>query len=141
MVDPVVYIAGRFASRLRLRSMRESVRALGFTCASSWMDDSDGDYPVPRVRSLAAARQDMAELSTAALLILDTLDEDITGGREVELGLHLCPVLVGAATPRTRPVVLIGPVRNVFHELAEWRCRDWSDGLEVLADLRATLFA
>ena len=134
MDNAAVYIAGRFASRVRLRAMRERVRALGFVCASSWMAEQDGDYPVPRQRSLDGAHRDIAEIAVADLFVLDTLDESITGGREVEFGLYLSPLI-------DKPIVLIGPVRNIFHELAQWRCRDWSDGLEVLTDLRAKLFA
>src|SRR3990167_2433998 len=129
--SPRVYIAGRFHSRFRLRQMREEVRRLGFACASSWMDEQDGDYPVPRQRSLEGARRDIAEIALADFFVLDTLDESITGGREVELGLYLSSLLVVGAA-HIKPVVLIGPVRNIFHELAQWRCRDWSDGLEVL---------
>ena len=136
MTDPICYIGGKFSSRLRLRTMRASVRAQGFVCESSWMDEDGWDYPVPRERALAGARRDIAEVAVADLFVLDTLDETPTGGREVEFGLYLRPLIVGATAPIVHPAILIGPVRNVFHELAEWRCRDWSDGLETLADLR-----
>ena len=105
------------------------------------MDEDGWDYPVPRERALAGARRDIAEVAVANLFVLDTLDETPTGGREVEFGLYLRPLIVGAVAPVVRPAILIGPVRNVFHELAEWRCRDWSDGLEATADFRARFSA
>jgi len=125
------YIAGKFSSRHRLRLMRDRVRALGYEVACTWMDHEDDDYPVPRDRAVKEAHRDLNEIVAAQVFVLDTLDESATGGREVEFGVFLSRINEDAAH-----TILIGPVRNVFHELSDHRCRDWPEALEILADLR-----
>ena len=131
------YIAGRYTARFRLRPIRERIRALGIDCRSAWIDNEDGDYPVPRERAIVEARRALAEVGAADIIMLDTLDESMTGGREVELGIHL-GVALALADPASPPrVILVGPVCNIFHELADMRCPSWSEALEALADLAA----
>lgn len=105
----LVYIAGKYTARERLKAERETLRISGVEVSSSWMDN---DYPVEAEvsdeTSRHEARMDVREVEACDLLILDTLDESNTGGRDVELGMAL---VAG------KQVVRIGPARNVFHKL------------------------
>ena len=131
-----LYLGGKFSARFRLREIRAQLRALGFSCDSTGMDDDGGDYPVPRERALLEAPRDLAQIRAAQVFVLDTLDDSRTGGREVEYGFSLGWASawqgLGLPAPLT---VLVGPVRNIFHELADHRCADWPEALGVLARL------
>lgn len=52
--------------------------------------------------------RDVEEVMRADMLIIDTYDESITGGREVELGMAMSNKAV---------VYRVGPIRNIFHHL------------------------
>lgn len=82
------------------------------------------DYPCAREHSIAEAKRDLREVQRADLLILDTIDESNTGGREVEMG---------SALSMETTIWRVGPVRNIFHELAEREFTDWD---EILRELK-----
>ena len=63
------------------------------------------------------------ELSEADFLILDTLDETRTGGREVEFGHALAWGI---------PVIRVGPARNLFHHRARRVYNAWPSPWEVI---------
>lgn len=113
-----VYIAGKYTARERLKAERETLRASGVEVTSSWMDNH---YPVEADVSDETARRearmDFREVEACDLLILDTLDESNTGGRDVELGMAL---IAG------KQIVRIGPARNVFHKLLS-NFESWSE--------------
>lgn len=104
-INDSVYIAAKFHARIRLRPIRDRLRALGFNVSSHWMEQEEESES-----SIDAARRDLREVRNAELLIIDTLDESNTGGREVELGHFL---FKGGTIWR------VGPIRNVFHHLME----------------------
>lgn len=116
-----VYIAGRFTGQARIRSEAVALKMLDpeVEVVSSWLwseEPDNGDYSEEQAKEWA--KRDCREVGTADLLILDTLDDSNTGGREVEFGL------AGAWGTTT---VIIGPYRNVFHRLANEHFDNWED--------------
>lgn len=102
-----IYIAGKYTSKERLRTCRDAIRLMGYEVSSSWMDTEYPETSSPEIMCTEAKR-DILEVADTDYFILDTLDESITGGREVELGVALT---IGAS------ILHVGPKRNVFHYL------------------------
>jgi len=108
----LTYIAGKWTARRRIRKWAEKVNALpGYHVTSSWLKTKK---PYPPV--LEQAYKDQDEVLHSSLLILDTLDESNTGGREVEFGLAL---------EGGHIIYLVGPVRNIFHTMATRQFDTW----------------
>ena len=121
-----IYIAGCFESRPRLAAMRVEVEKLGHKVTSSWLDEPDQVGPVCLYspgKGLAYAQRDYREILESELLLLDTLDTNERGGREVEFGIA---VAFGLA------VWVVGPYRNVFHYFAEEQASSWEEALDRL---------
>jgi len=106
------YVAGHYHSRRRLRHVADRLSARGVEIISTWLTRADVDDEQQE------AETDLAEVRKARLFLLDTEDESITGGREVELGYALA---CGARTVR------IGPQRNIFHHLVDAAYPTWED--------------
>ncbi len=66
------------------------------------------------------AHFDLVEIKGVDMFILDTLDESPTGGREVELGYFL-------ASPMNKPFWRVGPIRNIFHSMADMEFETWDE--------------
>jgi hypothetical protein len=77
------------------------------------------------------ALKDLAEIKSADLLICDTLDVTPRGGREVEFGLAL-----GAF--QSKLIWVVGPLRNVFHRLADEHFETWDEVLNRLGGTHAS---
>lgn len=116
----VIYIAGRVTARDRLSVMREAVRARGYTVSSTWLDVAH-DYPAA-FEQTGEAERDLHEIDAAELLILDTIDESPTGGREFEAGYFF---------KRCSSFWVVGPYRHIFHGLAS-RFDSWDQVLGTL---------
>lgn len=116
-----IYIAGKFEAQERLKHERNRIHMLGLgKVIGTWLDEESGDPTTSQ--KLDYAERDLVEVSDSDLLILDTADENNRGGREVEYG---------AALGQGIEVWVVGPKRNVFHELAP-HFLDWDDVLEAL---------
>lgn len=119
-----VYIAGRFTGRERLARRAEDLKRVDpkVKILSSWLtprtEAEHKDYPYDEAEARVYAMRDLDELWLADVLILDTIDDSNTGGREVELGYAL---------GRVNQVIIAGPRRNVFHYLADLQYDNWSD--------------
>ena len=113
--DPVrrIYVAGHWPARYRLRTEVARLRSAGNDVRATWMDQEtdDGD-------PAGEATRDLAEIQRAEVIIVDTLSEDCTGGREFEAGF---------AHAIGRVVYIVGPARNVFHRLARERWGTWDE--------------
>ena len=120
----MIYLSAKVTAQARLRPIRTRLRVLGYECESSWLDEEDAEYPVEPTRARAKALRDFAEIARADVFILDTLDESVTGGREVEAGYALRDFHLGG--PGTY-LWRVGPARNVFHELADEVFETWED--------------
>ena len=114
----IIYIAGKFTARKRLleASQNFDLRQFGHIRAS-WLVNEEDDDPTSSQKLVYAVR-DQEEVMTADLLILDTLDVSETGGREVEWGM---------AIAQMAKRWLVGPARNVFHELANKKFTNWEE--------------
>ena len=122
-----VYIAGCFESKARLELEAARLERAGYTVLSSWLkeqplqrtgadDTATGTGEVTPDQALAYAGRDLRAVKEADLFILDTLDINVRGGREVEFGISL-----------TRFIrrYIVGPNRNVFHEMANRTFDNW----------------
>lgn len=114
----LIYIAGRFEAAPRLRWYRDELLREGFRVSSSWLEEKPGSEPTEM------AEKDLREVRECDLLILDTFDSDDRGGREVEFGIAL---------GLKKPIWLVGPVRNIFHNLASQQYKNWGDLLQVVS--------
>lgn len=95
---------------------------MGHECDCVWLDVAE-DYPVPPEEAYLESYRNIRELEKATLFILDTIDESITGGREVEFGIAL-----HRGIKRWR----IGPIRNIFHTLTQKDFNTWEEVLKAL---------
>jgi nucleoside 2-deoxyribosyltransferase len=117
-----IYIAGKFESAARLRDEREAIEAeSNGQVVSTWLDEEEES--ATSGMKLSYARRDYHQIARADLLILDTLDENPRGGREVEYGIALA---------RGIEVWIVGPKRNVFHEMAP-NFDSWNEVHETLS--------
>ena len=110
-----VYIAGKWEAKARLVGIASKLEALGHTVTSRWLKNDvaveTGAWALMTGNEASGiAQQDLLDIDAADALILDTIDESNTGGREVEYGFAL---------GRGKIVMVIGPKRNGFHHLFE----------------------
>jgi nucleoside 2-deoxyribosyltransferase len=106
---PRIYIAGKFSAQARLRAERDKIQAARLaTVSSSWLADVNETPEAAVYCAREHVDRDLREIRQATMVIVDTQDESVTGGREVEIGYALA---LG------REVWRVGPQRNVFHQL------------------------
>lgn len=118
-----IYIAGKFEAQRRLRSVRAEIESRGLgEVVGTWLDEEEAPGKVTEAQKFEYAVRDLSEIRQADLLILDTYDDNLRGGREVEYGYAIAS---GAA------VWVVGPKRNVFHELASV-FPSWGEALHAL---------
>jgi hypothetical protein len=118
-----IYIASFFNTRQRLRQYRDELWKLGYEITSTWLDETAKPHGMTLhefFRKLAI--KDIAEIYRADILIIDTIDITPRGGREVEFG-----IAVGEF--QNKLLFLVGPKRNIFHELADRVFDSWDECL------------
>ena len=121
-----VYIASWFDTRIRLREPADQIWRKGHTVVSSWLNETAKPELMTKQEFWKKlAIKDLAEVKQADLIIVDTLDITPRGGREVEYGFAL-------AHFQTKNAWIVGPIRNVFHELADRRFDSWEEALEAI---------
>lgn len=114
----VIYIAGRVTARERLKPLRAILRGQGHYVSSTWLDLAM-DYPMALTQNGEWDR-DLEEIDASEAIILDTIDETPTGGREFEAGY---------AVAKGKYFVVVGPLRNIFHNKARERYDSWEEVL------------
>lgn len=129
-----IYIAGKWSSRDYLTTKADQLRARGHDVVARWLsptlDVELGEWAkLPPHVAVTTASLDLDDIDEAELLILDTLDESNTGGREVEFGY---------AIGTGKIVATVGPVRNGFHRLAH-NFETWDQVLVELTSVRSIL--
>lgn len=119
-----IYIAGKFEAKWRLKIIRDLIHyGSAGRVISTWLEEEPAPYGgVTPAMAYQFAVRDREEVLDSDLLILDTHDDNYRGGREVEFGIAL---------GRGIEVWVVGPKRNVFHEMA-CHFESWSDALETL---------
>jgi nucleoside 2-deoxyribosyltransferase len=128
--DPDIYLAAKFDAKERIRIERDRIHALKLGhVVSCWLEEEQAAPPegtqgheLPASVAREYAARDLWEVWHCDLLILDTFDDNMRGGREVEFGMALAAGI---------EVWVVGPKRNVFHELAP-HFDSWADVLEAL---------
>ena len=118
-----IYIAGKWEDQERLKRIRQEVEAIGHTVVGTWLDEVGSAYP-SEMYCARYARRDLYEISVSNAFFLDTSTVNERGGREVEFGAALRGGLFTA---------VVGPLRNVFHRIAEARFENWTEALVWLA--------
>lgn len=115
-----IYIAGKYEARARLIEWRGRLIGLGHEVTSTWLDETIKREESTPAYDVAAAQRDIEAIQGSDLFILDTLDLSVTGGREVEYGI---------AYLRGCDLWVVGPRRNIFHQLADKHFIDWPDAI------------
>lgn len=117
-----VYIGGSYSGRHRIQRevqftpWREEVEILSrwfddqFFLEKAWDGDLGGDV------GMVMARLDASQIQDADLVIIDSIDKSSTGGSDTEFGI---------ARGLGKRIVHIGPVRNIFFNLADVNYPDW----------------
>lgn len=124
-----VYVAAFFDDRERIRQEALKLWDKGYDVISSWLNEvSKPEHMSKEDFWKKLALKDIAEVKSSNLIILDTLEETPRGGREVEFGF-------GLAQHQDKSIYLVGPVRNVFHTLADRRYATWKELLKDLPSL------
>lgn len=121
-----IYIAAKFARREDMRPFKDQIWNAGHEIVSSWLDEvkrPEGMDSETFKKKLAI--KDLVEVISADLLILDTFFPSETGGKEVEFGIAL-------GRFQTKMIWVVGPKRNVFHELADKVFDNWADAIGTL---------
>ena len=126
-----VYIASFYDTRKRLYPYRDALEAAGHSLTSRWLNQHAEEEAPQRTEQhrIARALQDLSDVRSSELLILDTFDITPRGGREFEMGIAIAYGI---------PVVLVGPMRNVFHRLAWRHFETWEETLDFLKDVKRT---
>ena len=102
-----VYLAGSWSDQPRITGYAAALRRRGWTIASTWHQPGKPDtarLPEPEVaRDMAAI--DLAGIDATDLVVVFTDVPSTTGGLHVEMGYAL---------GRDKPLILVGPIVNVF---------------------------
>ncbi len=125
-----VYIAAQFESRLRIRPQADKLWNMGYEIVSSWLNECarpPGMTHPEFMRKLAM--KDLAEIQSADLLIQDTFKMSTRGGAATEWGIAL-------RSYQSKLLWVVGPVRSVFHYLADQHFESWDACLKTLRKLK-----
>ncbi len=124
-----VYLAARFERRQEIRPVRDDLWKMGHEVVSTWFDEVARmeDMPIDTFYKKLALK-DIAQIESADLFILDTEVPSERGGKEVEYGYAIGQF-------QRIMVWIVGPARNVFHQLADRRFDTWHECLVVLGEM------
>jgi hypothetical protein len=123
-----IYIASRFADRLRLRKIADQIWNMGHEITTTWLSETAKMPDMSRDEFWKKlARKDLQEIAAANLIIRDVHHISSTGGADVEFGFALgrhqhC--IIWIVSPRG--------ARNVFHTIADKIFANWDDCLREL---------
>ncbi|SRR5712692_5518109 len=122
-----IYFAALYDAKDRIKSLRDEIEKFGHSSVSMWLDAPAVPHADKNPGFLSyAAIGDLADIRDAEILILDTFNDNLRGGREVEFGYALS---------RGIPTIVVGPIRNVFHNLAWKHFDNWETAKGFLASL------
>lgn len=127
-----IYIAGRISQRAELHPVRLAIWEAGHEVVATWIDESV-NWSESRVHGgpiygKKIALRDIAQISTADLLILDTTSPialDGGGGREFEAGYAFGQF-------QHKLFWRVGPPKNAFHQLADREFETWQQAIDEL---------
>lgn len=105
-----IYLASRFGRRDELREISGSIRRLGHTVTSSWLEQIEDAIDSPDSPYLAAL--DLREVQKSDVFVAFTEHPGTPGaergGRHVEFG---------SAAAFGKALIICGPVEHIFHRL------------------------
>lgn len=104
-----VYLAARYSRREEMLVVARTLRDAGVGVTSRWITGQHERYGVP---DTVCANDDIEDIGEAHALIAFTEPADTApsrGGRHVEAGMALA---------YCRPLLVVGPVENIFYNLA-----------------------
>src|ERR1039458_5245936 len=122
-----IYIASRFADRLRLRQVADKIWNMGHEITSTWLNEVTKTPSMTREEFWnCLARKDLQEIAASDLVIRDVHKISSTGGADTEFGFALarhqhCLVWTVGKAPR-----------NVFHTLADKHFDTWDAAIKEL---------
>lgn len=131
-----IYVAGSFAGRDRIRQEAEALKVFPnvkltskwydpeFFVEKAWDEKMDGDV----ARTMAMV--DIESILPADLVIIDTFDKSTTGGMDTELGIALM-----LSRQKHLFVAIIGPINNIFQNLADYHFDTWAEFRDFLGGL------
>lgn len=109
-----IYLAARFSRQTEMRAIRDRLEAAGHTVTSRWITGVHDDTTEGGLTGATLARfakDDLADIDSAELIVVFSDQPSSKGGMWVELGY---------AMGRGTPVVIVGPAVNLFCHLT--RC-------------------
>ena len=118
-----IYLAGRYDRRRELAGYMATLEELGWHSTARWLTGAHEGATDPETLRMCAA-EDLTDIRSSDVLVAFTEEATIghtSGGRHVEMGFAL-----GLAIP----VIVVGPVENVFHHLITSRYATWAEALE-----------
>ena len=128
-----IYIASFFDTREKLRPYRDKLWKMGHEVVSTWLDEIARPPEMTHEEFFKKlAIKDLAEIKSCDLIIVDTSDITPRGGREVELGCAL-------GQYQSKLFYLVGPKRNIFHELADKQFPTWDGLIEELERMKSAV--
>lgn len=113
-----VYMAGAYADRPRLRTMRAKLEELGFIVTSRWLNNVD-EYGL----AITEATNDVSDIDRSNFVVVDTFGPS-RGGRDFECGY---------AYGIGKRVIRVGPIVNPFNNLAKLSFDNWDSLFAHLA--------
>jgi hypothetical protein len=121
-----IYIASRFADRVRLRKVADKIWTLGHEVTSTWLNEVTKMPSMTRAEFWQRlARKDLQEIAASDLFIRDVHRVSHTGGADTEFGFAL-------ARHQHCLIWTVGYERNIFHTLADKHFANWDEAIKEL---------
>lgn len=117
-----VYLANKYENKHHMRDAATLLRSKGIEVTSTWIDE-----PQRSGTNKDWAFQDLLEISQADCLVFfseSPTEPTLRGGRHVEYGYAL---------GIRKPIIVVGPKENIFHNLPQIKHFDtWEDAVYFL---------
>lgn len=122
-----IFIASAWENRVRLCAVRDELERMGHRVIARWLDAEMDAKEDP----VACANVDIDDMRATELLILDTFDDERSGGgMYFELG-YVCGL-------GRHEVWRVGPWTNIYTQLPNlWHFESWYGAFGALVVLRA----
>lgn len=120
MAMTYIYVAAPWKNRDQARDAAQALLRDGHRITSRWLSDGHDlvDIQWRSPQCVREARMDLADVRDASTVLVLTTSEPIGVGHHVEFGYAL-------ATGKV--VVVAGPLRSVFHPLANFWYPTWAE--------------
>lgn len=118
-----IYLAAPWVNREATRTIRDELVAMGHEVTSRWLDVPDGPQIPDEARSKTEAVMDLDDIDRSDCLVVTTDERPIGAGHHVEFGYAMA---IGLR------LVVIGPMKSVFHYLPDDRFPDWASAKSSL---------